>query len=214
MFGEFRHALAAVEFLDRSDDGFALRLGLGKSHGIRKVAVGNIHGGLHDSILRILVFQIEEIENTASQRSGLAVDERGSQPPKDVLRNRRNMAESSIIRYMPAKQPAMYPPQRRLLEALGERLRLARLRRQLSIELTCQRAGIARMTLYRAEAGNSAVALGTLVRILSVLGLAADLEVIARDDKLGRQLQDQALRPRSVGRTKSSRTPGAAVTKP
>ena len=97
---------------------------------------------------------------------------------------------------MPAKQPPMYPTQKRLLQALGERLRLARLRRKLGVEITCERAGISRMTLYRAEAGSAALALGTLVRILSVLGLESDLDLIARDDKLGRLLQDHDLKPR------------------
>ena len=90
----------------------------------------------------------------------------------------------------------MYLPQQKLLEALGERLRLARLRRKLGVDITCERAGISRMTLYRAEAGNSAIALGTLARILSVLGLESDLKLIARDDKLGRLLQDNELKPR------------------
>jgi len=94
---------------------------------------------------------------------------------------------------MPAKQPAFYPAQKRLLTALGERLRLARLRRKLTIDIACQRAGISRMTLFRAEAGSPAIALGTLLRILAVLGLDADLELIARDDRAGRLLQDQAL---------------------
>jgi hypothetical protein len=49
------------------------------------------------------------------------------------------------------------------------------------------------MTLFRAEAGSPAIALGTLLRILSVLGLEGDLEALARDDKAGRLLQDQAL---------------------
>jgi transcriptional regulator with XRE-family HTH domain len=94
---------------------------------------------------------------------------------------------------MPAKQPAFYPAQKRLLIALGERLRLARLRRKFTIDIACQRAGISRMTLFRAEAGSPAIALGTLLRILAVLGLEADLELIARDDRAGRLLQDQAL---------------------
>jgi transcriptional regulator with XRE-family HTH domain len=97
---------------------------------------------------------------------------------------------------MPAKQPPLYVSQKRALVALGERLRLARLRRKLGIAITCQRAGISRMTLYRAEAGSPAVALGTLVRLLAVLGLEADIDLIARDDKFGRLLQDQALAPR------------------
>src|SRR5580658_9734344 len=81
---------------------------------------------------------------------------------------------------MPAKQPLFYPAQKRLLTALGERLRLARLRRKLTIEITCQRASISRMTLFRAEAGSPAIALGTLLRILSVLGLEGDLEALAQ----------------------------------
>jgi len=108
---------------------------------------------------------------------------------------------------MPAKQPPMFLPQKRLLEALGERLRIARLRRKLGVDITCERAGISRMTLYRAEAGSSAVAVGTLVRILSVLGLESDLDLLARDDKLGRLLQDNQLKPRR--RLPASHGPGA-----
>ncbi len=108
---------------------------------------------------------------------------------------------------MPTKQPPMYLAQKKLLTDLGERLRLARLRRKLSVQLTCARAGISRMTLYRAEGGNSAVALGTLVRLLSVLGLDADLALVARDDKLGRALQDAVLAPRRGRRTVRSAAP-------
>lgn len=94
----------------------------------------------------------------------------------------------------------MYLAQKKLLTELGERLRLARLRRKLGIAVTCERAGVSRMTLYRAEAGSPAVALGTLVRLLSVLGLESDLELIGRDDKLGRVLQDRSLAPRRRSR--------------
>ena len=112
---------------------------------------------------------------------------------------------------MPAKQPPLYPGQKRILAALGERLRLARLRRKLTIEVTCQRAGISRMTLFRAEAGSPAIALGTLLRILAVLGLEADLEALARDDKAGRLLQDQAL---PVRRRRRSPSASAQATTP
>ena len=99
----------------------------------------------------------------------------------------------------------MFPAQGKVLAALGERLRLARLRRQMSVATACERAGISRMTLYRAEQGSPAVALGTYLRILSALKLEADLDLVARDDKLGRGLQDAALpaRRRRTG-------PGAA----
>ena len=60
------------------------------------------------------------------------------------------------------------------------------------------------MTLFRAEAGSPAIALGTLLRILAVLGLENDIELVARDDKAGRLLQDQAL---PVRRRRGARVP-------
>jgi transcriptional regulator with XRE-family HTH domain len=100
----------------------------------------------------------------------------------------------------------MYPAQAKLLAAFGERLRLARLRRRLSLETVCERAGISKMTLFRAEQGNPAVALGTYLRILSVLKLESDLERVASDDKLGRLLQDTDL-PERRHRRKRQRPP-------
>jgi transcriptional regulator with XRE-family HTH domain len=97
---------------------------------------------------------------------------------------------------MPAKQSPMHPSHTKLLVDLGERLRLARLRRGIAVEIACVRAGISRMTLFRLESGSSAVALGTLVRVLTVFSLENDLELIARDDRLGRMLQDRKLPPR------------------
>jgi transcriptional regulator with XRE-family HTH domain len=107
---------------------------------------------------------------------------------------------------MPSKPPLLYVSQKKTLTALGERLRLARLRRNLGTEIVSQRAGISRMTLFRAESGSPAVALGTLVRLLAVLGLETDIDLIARDDKFGRALQDQALAPRR--RRARAKTPG------
>lgn len=49
------------------------------------------------------------------------------------------------------------------------------------------------MTLYRLESGSPAIALGTLMRVLTVLSLESDLDLVARDDRLGRMLQDQKL---------------------
>lgn len=56
-----------------------------------------------------------------------------------------------------------------------------------------ERAGVSRMTIYKLEHGDLSVGLGVLVRVLGVLGLDADLDLIARDDELGRRLQDAAL---------------------
>jgi transcriptional regulator with XRE-family HTH domain len=105
---------------------------------------------------------------------------------------------------MPTKQSQLTPAHRALLQTLGERLRLARLRRGIAIESVRMRAGISRMTLYRLEAGSAAIALGTLIRVLEVLSLENDLELIARDDRIGRMLQDRKLPPR---RRKSTKPP-------
>ena len=97
---------------------------------------------------------------------------------------------------MPSKQPPLFPKQTKLLAELGERLRLARLRRDLGIAVVCERAAISRMTLYRAERGEPAVALGTYLRILCVLKLEADIAKLAADDRLGAMIQDSTLKPR------------------
>jgi hypothetical protein len=48
-------------------------------------------------------------------------------------------------------------------------------------------------TLHRAERGDPAVTLGTYLKILGVFHLQSDLEQIAKDDIVGRRLQDLAL---------------------
>ena len=54
---------------------------------------------------------------------------------------------------MPRKPPIVFPQEQRLLSQLGERLKLARMRRKLSNAVVAQRAGISRTSLYKVEAG-------------------------------------------------------------
>jgi transcriptional regulator with XRE-family HTH domain len=84
----------------------------------------------------------------------------------------------------------VFPKGHRQLEALGERLRLARLRRRLTQAVVAARVGVSKQTLAKLEAGNASTSLATLVRLLGVLGLAQDLDRLASDDELGRRLQD------------------------
>ncbi|TVR85127.1 MAG: XRE family transcriptional regulator [Spirochaetaceae bacterium] len=97
---------------------------------------------------------------------------------------------------MQKKGPKNYPVDERRMANLGERLRLARLRRKLSTELVSRRAGFSRTTLYKIERGDPAVTIGAYLRVLSVYGLSADIDTIAVDDALGRRLQDLDLMPR------------------
>ena len=97
---------------------------------------------------------------------------------------------------MPSKIQPIYPSEMKMLAEFGERLRLARLRRELSAETVAERSSISRMTLHRAEKGSPAVSMGTYLRILAALHLDADINLLAKDDTLGRKLQDLELSKR------------------
>jgi transcriptional regulator with XRE-family HTH domain len=88
------------------------------------------------------------------------------------------------------------PAAARVLRDLGENVRLARLRRRLSAEMLAERAGMSRPTLRAIERGEASVTLGSLVNTLHILGLEKDLALVARDDELGRKLQDAGLEPK------------------
>lgn len=84
----------------------------------------------------------------------------------------------------------LLPKHRRCFLHLGERLKLARLRRQLTAELLAERAGISRTTLCKIEGGEPNVAMGSYFQVLRVLGLENDFNQLASDDEMGRKLQD------------------------
>jgi transcriptional regulator with XRE-family HTH domain len=94
---------------------------------------------------------------------------------------------------MPRKSASPHPVVQRLLRELGENIRLARLRRGFSMELVAERAGMSRPTLRAVESGEPGVTLGSYANVLHSLGLHEDLAFVARDDELGRKLQDAAL---------------------
>ena len=94
---------------------------------------------------------------------------------------------------MKKAKTALLPKLTKILEEMGENIKLARLRRKLTTEQIAERAGISRSTLWQVEKGLASVSLGTYAQVLFVLGLEADLYLIAKDDILGRKLQDANL---------------------
>ena len=90
----------------------------------------------------------------------------------------------------------LLPSQIRILQTLGEQIRYARLRRDLTTVQIAEMAGISRSTLVRIEKGDEGVALGQYFRVLIALGLASDITLSAKDDELGRKLQDAKLEVR------------------
>ena len=88
---------------------------------------------------------------------------------------------------------ALLPGQKRILTTLGENIKFARLRRDLSSGQVAERAGISRNTLIKVEKGDEGVAVGYYFRVLAILGLDKDILLVAKDDELGRKLQDAKL---------------------
>lgn len=109
-----------------------------------------------------------------------------------------------IITVMERRTSTLYPASAKELRALGDRLKDARLRRRFSMETVCARADISRPTLYKIESGDPSVAMGSYVQVLRVLGLVPDLGLIAKEDTLGRHLQDEELHQRKRAPRKPS----------
>jgi len=71
--------------------------------------------------------------------------------------------------------------ERQLLLQLGDRLKRLRKAQALGTVEAAARAGISRNTLRAVEAGDPAPAMGTYLRVMSVLGIGGDLALLAGD---------------------------------
>lgn len=110
-------------------------------------------------------------------------------------------------RTMGRKSVVIMPQTEMILEQMGEQIKLARLRRKLSAELVAERAGISRATLWAIEKGAPTVAIGMYAAVLHALNnLDKDLLLIAKDDELGRKLQDLEIVTRKRASKERSKT--------
>lgn len=82
------------------------------------------------------------------------------------------------------------------MQVVGEQIRLARLRRDLSIAQVAERATCSPVTISRVEKGAPTVAIGIYLRVLYALQLDDDILLLAQKDELGRGLQDLRLKQR------------------
>lgn len=96
------------------------------------------------------------------------------------------------------RRAIIFPRQQKILKTLGENIKLARKRRELTQQLISERTGISRVTLRKIESGDAGVSIGHYLTVLAALNLAEDLAKVAQDDEFGRKLQDAKL----LGRNK------------
>lgn len=91
-----------------------------------------------------------------------------------------------------------------VLKTMGEQIKLARLRRDMPVELVAERAGISRSSLWKVENGNPAVAMGIYAAVLHTLNeMDRDLSLVAKEDEIGRKMQDIELSKKRASRRKA-----------
>lgn len=80
---------------------------------------------------------------------------------------------------------ALSTDERRSLKTLGESVRLARLRRNLSQVELAERMGVSRLTIMALEKGSSSVSIGALVKALTVMGYTERPGQLLANDPIG-----------------------------
>jgi transcriptional regulator with XRE-family HTH domain len=117
---------------------------------------------------------------------------------------------------MARKTAPLLPRIARLLTGLGERLKLARLRRRLTAKQVAERAGMSVMTLRSLESGGAGVTMGAYLSVMHVLGLEDDLNKVGESDEMGRRLQDAQLSrtPRAKKTEREKKQTAPQVSKP
>ena len=81
------------------------------------------------------------------------------------------------------------------MQIVGEQIKLARLRRNLSMAQVAERATCSPLTVGRIEKGAPTVAIGIYLRVLYALQLD-DILLLAKEDAMGKALQDLGLKTR------------------
>ena len=88
------------------------------------------------------------------------------------------------------------------MQIVGEQIRLARLRRNLSVVQIAERATCSPLTVSRIEKWVSTVAIGIYLRVLYALQLDDDILLLAKEDAMGKALQDLSLKKRERASSK------------
>lgn len=100
---------------------------------------------------------------------------------------------------MGKRKALLFPQTAKKLKTVGEQIKLARLRRHLTAENVAEKARLGRTTVVQIEKGSPSVSMGMYLAVLDALGLQDDILLLAKDDVLGRTIQDLEIKiPRRV----------------
>ena len=73
-------------------------------------------------------------------------------------------------------------------------VKLARLRRNIPVEVIANRSGLGRTTIWAVEKGSPSVAMGAYAKVLHAIeGMDKDLLLICKDDAKGRLTQKESI---------------------
>ncbi len=89
-----------------------------------------------------------------------------------------------------SRKAIVFPNNLKILKVLGENIKLAYKRRNITQSVIAERTGLSRLTVRKIEKGDPTVSIGHYVNVLAVVNLAEDFAKVALDDELGRKLQD------------------------
>ena len=135
---------------------------------------------------------IKSIDQGLAKKPGNAfgVAEEGAKKMLYIINIKGIFVENKQQIVMNRKKQVVFPKYQKILEQVGENIKLARKRRKLTTLQVSERAGIDRTTLYHIEKGKSSVSMAAYFNTLRVLGLQDDFLKLAADDDYGRKLQD------------------------
>lgn len=98
------------------------------------------------------------------------------------------------------RRPILTTDERQALEQLAQRIRRARLRRNLSQVEIAERSGISRSSYLDVEKGNPGVSVAALVKVMAVLGYPQRIASLLESDPIGEDLEEFYGRKRAGGR--------------
>lgn len=99
---------------------------------------------------------------------------------------------------MAQKAVVLMPDTKKILEQMGEQIKFARLRRDISVELVAERANVSRATVWAVEKGSPSVSMGAYAAVLHAIhGMDKDLLFVAKDEQMEATLRELGCSVRS-----------------